>query len=180
MWYKDVNGNLRTRRGTSAVESYHSKYHHSSPASHYSPELFEKRRSSFNHNWNVRAGITNAGEKNWHTPDTRELEMLQGICLANKWELIPGLVPVKRLTADERRKLELSKLPLAAAVALGADIPSTSTTPAPAVASVVRDDEDAEAAYGEAHSQIYDQPLKLLNVTIHALCQCQQCLCIDA
>ena len=146
MWYVDSKGKIKTRRGTSQVESYHSQYHHSFPATHYSLPLFLKRRSSFNHNWNVRAGIANSGEYDWGTPDTRDLEKIKVTCERNNWkDQVPALVPVKMLSKAEILELQLSKLPLAAAVTLGADIPSTSTTatPAPHV------DDDPEASYRE-------------------------------
>lgn len=89
----------------------------------------------------MTAGITHSGEKDWHTPDTRLLEQLQEVCVANNWDPIPGLIVVKLLSEEQRKQLQLSKLPLAAAVALGADIPSSSSvTPIPTM--MVEDDDE--------------------------------------
>jgi hypothetical protein len=149
IWYTDAKGKVRYRRGTSPVESYHSQYHSSSPASSYSMELFAKRRSSFNHMWNTNAGVLHLGEKDWHTPDTRSLEQLHELCLAHGWEGVPGLRVVQRLSEEERRQLQLSKLPLAAAVALGADIPSTSSSMAAAATCVEEEERGDRKSFPE-------------------------------
>ena len=122
--YYEVNGVWYCRRGTSAVESYHSKYHHLFQASHYSPEHAFRKDSAFNHRWNVNAGIAHAGEKDLGTPDWRELETMQAIFRANGLvDPVPWLQPVKRLSPEDLDRLQLSKLPLEAARAMGMDIP---------------------------------------------------------
>jgi hypothetical protein len=125
--YYQVNGVWYCRRGTSAVESYHSKYHHLLQASHYSPEHAARKDSAFNHQWNVNAGIAHAGNKDWGSPDWRELEKLQALCEANSLgNPVPEPQPVKRLSPEEHERLQLSKLPLEAARAMGLEIPSPS------------------------------------------------------
>jgi hypothetical protein len=145
MYFETADGVLRCRRGTSAVEGYHSQYHHAFHASFYSPAHFLLRRLAFNHSWNTKAGIANAGEKDWGTSDWRELEKLQAICLQHGLaNPIPELSPVRRLSPEQKRSLDISKLPLEAAEAMGAYIPASCKPGAPAPAVI---QEDSEAAF---------------------------------
>jgi hypothetical protein len=148
MYYEAADGVWRCRRGTSQGESYHSKYHHLFLANHYSPHVFTLKRLAFNHNWNTRAGIANNGDKDWGTADVCELEKIQAICLANGMpNPVPHLKPVKRLTAEEKHRLHISKLPLEAAATLGADIPASCYASAPAHPRI----EDDESEFCESH-----------------------------
>jgi hypothetical protein len=148
MYYESVDGVWRCRRGTSQVESYHSKYHHLFKATFYSPIVFMLKRLAFNHTWNTRAGIANNGDQDWGTTDVRDLEKLQALCEANGMpNPVPRLKAVKRLTAEEKHHMHLSKLPLEAAAILGADIPASCRASAPAPVLI----EDNESAFCESH-----------------------------
>ena len=101
------------------------------------------KRLGFNHEWNMKAAYANNGDKDWGTTDVRELEKIKTICLEKGFlDPLPELKVVERLSDEERRRLNISKLPLEAAAALGEDIPASCWASAPA-AKLLEDDEAA-------------------------------------